>query len=83
MNLDGGAHGGCRSPTRWSADGTLEIPSCGVRTMIVARNPAAMRRQMNVTDHRSMEVFRWLGGAEHGRDAAVARENCEDVARAG
>jgi hypothetical protein len=51
--------------------------------MIVARNPAAMRRQMNVTDHRSMEVFRWLGGAEHGRDAAVARENCEDVARAG
>jgi hypothetical protein len=83
MNLDGGAHGGCRSPTRWSADGTLEISSYGVRTMIVERNPAATRRQMDVTDRRSTELFRRPGDAEHGREAAAARENCVDVARAG
>ena len=59
----------------------LELQARGIRTLVVERNPTTTRHpKMDVTNGRSMELFRRNGLAESIRDAAVPRENCMDVA---
>src|SRR3546814_5609191 len=52
----------------------------GVRSLLVERNPATTRHpKMDLTNARSMELFKRLGLAEKLRDAGVPRENAFDI----
>lgn len=58
----------------------LELQARGIRVLLVERNASTTRHpKMDVTNGRSMELFRRLGIAERIRDIAVPRENCMDV----
>lgn len=58
----------------------FELQRRGVRTLVVERNPSTTRHpKMDVTNGRSMELFRRMGIAEKIRDVAVPRENVMDV----
>lgn len=58
----------------------LDLQSRGIRVLVLERNPSTTRHpKMDVTNGRSMELFRRLGIAEMIRDRAVPRENCMDV----
>lgn len=53
----------------------------GIRTLLVERNPSTTRHpKMDVTNGRSMELFRRLGIADKIRDVAVPRSHVMDVA---
>ncbi len=59
----------------------FELQARGIRTLLVERNPSTTRHpKMDVTNGRSMELFRRLGIAERIRDVAVPRGNPMDVA---
>ncbi len=52
----------------------------GIRTLLVERNPTTTRHpKMDITNARSMELFRRLGLAEALRAVAVPEANCFDV----
>ncbi len=58
----------------------FELQSRGVRTLLLERNPSTTRHpKMDVTNGRSMELFRRMGIAEKIRDVAVPRGNPMDV----
>jgi 2-polyprenyl-6-methoxyphenol hydroxylase-like FAD-dependent oxidoreductase len=58
----------------------LDLVTRGIRVLVLERNPTTTRHpKMDVTNGRSMELFRRLGVAERIRDKAVPRENCMDV----
>jgi 2-polyprenyl-6-methoxyphenol hydroxylase-like FAD-dependent oxidoreductase len=52
----------------------------GVRCLLVERNPSTTRHpKMDITNGRSMELFRRLGLADKLRAVAVPEQNCFDV----
>ena len=56
------------------------LASFGVRCRLVERNASTTRHpKMDITNGRSMELFRRLGLADRLRAAAVPEENCFDV----
>ena len=58
-----------------------ELSQRGVACMLIERNPATTRHpKMDITNARSMELFRRLGVSEALRRIAVPEENCFDVA---
>ncbi|MDR5654799.1 FAD-dependent monooxygenase [Ruixingdingia sedimenti] len=58
----------------------LDLAQRGIRTMIVERNPTTTRHpKMDITNGRSMELFRNLGIANELRAAAVPAANPFDV----
>jgi 2-polyprenyl-6-methoxyphenol hydroxylase-like FAD-dependent oxidoreductase len=58
----------------------LELQARGVRVLLVERHASTTHHpKMDITNGRSMELFRRLGLAERIRDVAVPRENCMDV----
>jgi 2-polyprenyl-6-methoxyphenol hydroxylase-like FAD-dependent oxidoreductase len=58
----------------------LNLARYGVRSILVERNPTTTRHpKMDLTNGRSMELFRRLGVAEQLRDAGVPRENAFDI----
>jgi 2-polyprenyl-6-methoxyphenol hydroxylase-like FAD-dependent oxidoreductase len=58
----------------------LNLARYGVRTILVERNTATTRHpKMDLTNGRSMELFRRLGLTEKLRDAGVPRENRFDI----
>lgn len=58
----------------------LNLARYGVRSILVERNPATTRHpKMDLTNGRSMELFRRLGIAEQLRDAGVPRANAFDI----
>ncbi|MDR7156697.1 2-polyprenyl-6-methoxyphenol hydroxylase-like FAD-dependent oxidoreductase [Sphingobium xenophagum] len=58
----------------------FELQARGVDVLLVERNPSTTRHpKMDVTNGRSMEIFRRLGIAEAIRDVAVSRSNPMDV----
>src|SRR3546814_4097161 len=58
----------------------LNLARYGVRSLLVERNPATTRHpKMDLTNARSMELFKRLGLAEKLRDAGVPRENAFDI----
>jgi 2-polyprenyl-6-methoxyphenol hydroxylase-like FAD-dependent oxidoreductase len=58
----------------------LELQARGVRVLLVERHVSTTHHpKMDITNGRSMELFRRLGVAERIRDIAVPRENCMDV----
>src|SRR3546814_9570272 len=60
----------------------LNLARYGVRSLLVERNPATTRHpKMDLTNARSMELFKRLGLAEKLRDAGVPRENAFDISR--
>jgi 2-polyprenyl-6-methoxyphenol hydroxylase-like FAD-dependent oxidoreductase len=59
----------------------LALARFGVETMLVERNPNTTRHpKMDITNVRSMELFRRLGLAEKFRAVAVPETHCFDVA---
>src|SRR3546814_7871794 len=58
----------------------LNLARYGVRSLLVERNPATTRHpKMDLTNARSMELFKRLGLAEKLRAAGVPRENAFDI----
>src|ERR1700756_4689911 len=58
----------------------LNLARYGVRSILVERNPTTTRHpKMDLTNGRSMELFRRLGLAEKLRDAGVPRGNAFDI----
>src|SRR5579862_2438822 len=58
----------------------LNLARYGVRSLLVERNPATTRHpKMDLTNGRSMELFRRLGLTEKLRDAGVPRDNPFDI----
>lgn len=58
----------------------LNLARYGVRSLLVERNPTTTRHpKMDLTNARSMELFKRLGLAEKLRDAGVPRENAFDI----
>ena len=58
----------------------LNLARYGVPSMLVERNQATTRHpKMDLTNARSMELFKRLGIAEKLRDAGVPRENAFDI----
>ena len=58
----------------------LELARYGVRSILVERNPATTSHpKMDLTNGRSMELFRRLDLAEKLRDVGVPRPNCFDI----
>ena len=56
------------------------LASFGVRCLLVERNPATTRHpKMDITNGRSMELFRRLGVADKLRTVAVPEENNFDI----
>jgi 2-polyprenyl-6-methoxyphenol hydroxylase-like FAD-dependent oxidoreductase len=56
------------------------LASCGIRCLLVERNASTTRHpKMDITNGRSMELFRRLGLAEKLRAVAVPEENNFDV----
>src|SRR6516165_164496 len=52
----------------------------GIRTLLVERNPTTTRHpKMDITNARTMELFRWLGLADALRAVAVPESNNFDV----
>ena len=59
----------------------LALAQQGVRSVLFERNPDTTRHpKMDITNGRSMELFRRLGLAEQLRDVAVPRDHVLDVA---
>src|SRR5215467_9228703 len=59
----------------------LALARLGVQAMLVERNPNTTQHpKMDITNVRSMELFRRLGLAETLRTVAVPEANCFDVA---
>jgi 2-polyprenyl-6-methoxyphenol hydroxylase-like FAD-dependent oxidoreductase len=59
----------------------LNLARYGVRSMLVERNATTTRHpKMDLTNGRSMELFRRLGLTEQLRDAGVPRNNPFDIA---
>src|SRR3546814_12212723 len=60
----------------------LNLARYGVRSLLVERNPATTRHpKMDLTNARSMELFKRLGRAETLRDAGVPRRLVQAVER--
>ena len=58
----------------------LALAKHGVRSALYERNPETTRHpKMDITNGRSLELFRWLGLAEKLRDVAVPRDHPLDV----
>jgi 2-polyprenyl-6-methoxyphenol hydroxylase-like FAD-dependent oxidoreductase len=58
----------------------LNLARYGVRSILVERNPETTRHpKMDLTNGRSMELYRRLGLTEKLRDAGVPRENAFDI----
>jgi 2-polyprenyl-6-methoxyphenol hydroxylase-like FAD-dependent oxidoreductase len=58
----------------------LQLARCGVRSMLVERNATTTRHpKMDITNSRSMELFRRLGLAPALRQAAVPEDHNFDV----
>ncbi|MFA5628596.1 MAG: FAD-dependent monooxygenase [Thiohalomonadaceae bacterium] len=58
----------------------LELARYGVKSILVERNSTTTRHpKMDLTNGRSMELFRRLGIVENLRDAGVPRENPFDI----
>jgi 2-polyprenyl-6-methoxyphenol hydroxylase-like FAD-dependent oxidoreductase len=58
----------------------LNLARYGVRSLLVERNPTTTRHpKMDLTNGRSMELYRRLGLTEKLRDAGVPRENGFDI----
>lgn len=58
----------------------LALAKHGVRSALYERNPETTRHpKMDITNGRSLELFRWLGMAEKLRDVAVPRDHPLDV----
>lgn len=58
----------------------LNLARYGVPSILVERNPATTRHpKMDLTNARSMELFKRLGLTEKLRDAGVPRENAFDI----
>ncbi len=58
----------------------LALAKHGVRSALFERNPETTRHpKMDITNGRSLELFRWLGLAEKLRDVAVPRDHPLDV----
>lgn len=58
----------------------LSLARYGIRSMLVERNFETTRHpKMDLTNGRSMELFRRLGIAEQLRDAGVPRDNAFDI----
>ena len=59
----------------------LNLARYGIRSVVAERNPATTRHpKMDLTNGRSMELFRRLGLIEELRKAGVPRENAFDIA---
>jgi 2-polyprenyl-6-methoxyphenol hydroxylase-like FAD-dependent oxidoreductase len=59
----------------------LELARYGVRSLVVERNPTTTRHpKMDITNGRSMELFRRLGVVDDLRSVGVPSENVFDVA---
>jgi 2-polyprenyl-6-methoxyphenol hydroxylase-like FAD-dependent oxidoreductase len=59
----------------------LNLAHYGIRTLVAERNPVTTRHpKMDLTNGRSMELFRRLGINERLRDAGVPRDNAFDIA---
>ena len=58
----------------------LALAKHGVRSALFERNPDTTRHpKMDITNGRSLELFRWLGLSEKLRDVAVPRSHPLDV----
>lgn len=58
----------------------LNLARYGVRSVLIERNPETTRHpKMDLTNGRSMELFKRLGLAEELRDAGVPRDNAFDI----
>lgn len=58
----------------------LNLARYGVKSMLCERNPTTTRHpKMDLTNGRSMELFKRLGLVEKLRDAGVPRENAFDI----
>jgi 2-polyprenyl-6-methoxyphenol hydroxylase-like FAD-dependent oxidoreductase len=58
----------------------LNLAQYGVRSILVERNPATTQHpKMDLTNGRSMELYRRLGLTEKLRDAGVPRDNPFDI----
>lgn len=58
----------------------LNLARYNVRSIVVERNPTTTRHpKMDLTNGRSMELFKRVGLAEKLRDAGVPRENSFDI----
>jgi 2-polyprenyl-6-methoxyphenol hydroxylase-like FAD-dependent oxidoreductase len=58
----------------------LFLAHYGVRSILVERNPETTRHpKMDLTNGRSMELFKRVGIADKLRDAGVPRENGFDI----
>src|SRR5450755_2856971 len=56
------------------------LASFGIECMLVEKNPSTTRHpKMDITNSRSMELFRKLGVSKHLRDVAVPETNNFDV----
>ena len=56
------------------------LASFGIECMLVEKNPSTTRHpKMDITNSRSMELFRKLGLSKHLRDVAVPETNNFDV----
>jgi 2-polyprenyl-6-methoxyphenol hydroxylase-like FAD-dependent oxidoreductase len=59
---------------------SLELAHHGVRSLLAERNPSTTRHpKMDLTNGRSMELFRRLGLADKLRTVGVPMENCFDI----
>src|SRR5579859_4876385 len=59
----------------------LNLARYGVRSLLVERNPTTTRHpKMDLTNGRSMELYKRLGLTERLRDAGVPRGNPFDIA---
>jgi 2-polyprenyl-6-methoxyphenol hydroxylase-like FAD-dependent oxidoreductase len=59
----------------------LELARYGIRSLVVERNPTTTRHpKMDITNGRSMELFRRLGLVDELRSVGVPSENVFDVA---
>lgn len=59
----------------------LNLARYGVRSIVAERNPDTTKHpKMDLTNGRSMELYRRLGLTEKLRDAGVPRENAFDIA---
>src|SRR5436190_23423131 len=60
---------------------SLELARYGVRSLVAERNPTTTRHpKMDITNARSMELFRMLGVADALRAVAVPESSNFDVA---
>jgi 2-polyprenyl-6-methoxyphenol hydroxylase-like FAD-dependent oxidoreductase len=59
---------------------SLELAHYGIRSTVAEKNPATTRHpKMDLTNGRSMELFRQLGIADKLRKVGVPVENCFDI----